>query len=693
MRAVENISEELFDKIRSRTSGMTLGTDKGEVTIDPRDARFFEFQYKHNELPIGAVTISLANEGKLQVFFPNAMVEDMDSKTSNSWYGFLKELSRFAARNMLNFEVKNLTKERLDKKDYQFLTQRNQDEVMENKIYGNGRKSFLDHGEAKVIIHHNRTVDEEVRGSRSRHIEAIYIENKDGERFKFINNYLPGARAMARHVSNEGHTRDERAGHIVDIMSEMQQLKTFVRSVKEKDYVTDDQREIIEAATDRYYGLKDTLKNLASANGYASYFENWDPVSIEVEENDIEELKTKLTRTVYDENITDALPSVGRAMAQKKAIHMENAETLNAFARSNEKIEVFQNDNVAEVKAYIDMIKKTDMPAEGKKRNLIVNIVEYLANNMTDDAMAVAASRLDMSDDNDYKIGMMLAVKFMKGDVEYKAPKAKKDKFGKEKTEGATFESFEAELETIAEGYEGRVIAACKKEGIDCHFKDGKMHVDKEDMAKAKKIIADADMEVPEMVAEKWLNLKAPIDGGIALDQEAIVQEGTWALPSNEEEAMQIAELMKQPMPLGNGGDNATAKIGGLLGDDELFDDLGDAGDKDPKADARPIIIGWMQEHTDWENATYGEMIQKALDKIKADGNMDMEIPRSFGNKQEDVEEVDEVAKSIAALKAMAGIGSNAKSNHGYNEGEEGYLITPRSIVARQLRKLQDLGK
>ena len=62
-------------------------------------------------------------------------------------------------------------------------------------------KKFPEQGNAKLIIKHNRTVDETKMGARSRNISAIYIENNQGERFKFANNYLPGARAMARHVS------------------------------------------------------------------------------------------------------------------------------------------------------------------------------------------------------------------------------------------------------------------------------------------------------------------------------------------------------------------------------------------------------------------------------------------------------------------------------------------------------------
>jgi hypothetical protein len=47
----------------------------------------------------------------------------------------------------------------------------------------------------------------------------------------------------------------------------------------------------------------------------------------------------------------------------------------------------------------------------------------------------------------------------------------------------------------------------------------------------------------------------------------------------------------------------------------------------------------------------------------------------------------------MAWLRKAAGIGSGAKSNHGIHEGEEGYQITPRSLVAREMRKLQDLAK
>ena len=784
MRSTDNIAEELFDKIRSRVSSIKLGDTDGMQTTDSSQARFFEFQFKHKDLPIGAVTLSLNEEGTLQVYFPNSIVEDADSDTADAWYGFLKELSKFSARNMLNYETHNVTKERLDKKDYQFLTQRSQDEVMENKMYGSSQKSFLEQGTAKIIIQHNKTVDETKMGARSRNISAIYIENSDGERFKFANNYLPGARAMARHVSNEGHTRDERGKHIVEIMTEMQNLKTFVRAIKREDYVTEEQNEIIEAATDRYYGLKDTLKTLASANGYSEYFENWSPEEVQ-EEGDLEDLKLKLTREVYDERLTDSLPSVRKAMEQRRQVKEADMKDLIDFANSDDNIEVFNNPaDMAELKNYMQFMKNSDMDTSRKNRSILVAIMKYLANNMTNDKAANALSDIELDDPTQQKMAFQIAKKYLQGKVDVKEPKAKKDLFGKDKTEGVTFESYEETMNMIA--------------------------------------------------------------------------EGTWALPENESDAMGLARLMEKPLPLGDAGEDATAAVGAFIGDDELYDDLGEAGDKDPNADARPIIMGWLMDHVDDYGPKFQKTMQMALDQISKTGpdQTKMVIPRRFGNPRfEDVElteddeqalmrqlmrkdgidpdkvsdggifdkyramarkmlgegtqkidegyekmvmnalkdagishdgfrngflyidrddmkaarkaikdadmdppkmiaegedleegkmkdlmmhiedmirdgssnveikkmhpmvsdsdidsirkdmdesvqetieelpEADEVAESIAKMKAMAGVGSNMRSNHGIHEGEPGYQITPRSIVARQLRKLQDLEK
>ena len=77
------------------------------------------------------------------------------------------------------------------------------------------------------------------------------------------------------------------------------------------------------------------------------------------------------------------------------------------------------------------------------------------------------------------------------------------------------------------------------------------------------------------------------------------LSEGTWAIPDTEEAVNKLESIMADVLPLGAEGENATGTMYGIIGDDELFDNLGDAGDKDPQGDARPIICAWVKENLD----------------------------------------------------------------------------------------------
>jgi hypothetical protein len=43
MDATNNIATDLFYKIRSRFKGLKLGNEMGQITINPEEARFFDF--------------------------------------------------------------------------------------------------------------------------------------------------------------------------------------------------------------------------------------------------------------------------------------------------------------------------------------------------------------------------------------------------------------------------------------------------------------------------------------------------------------------------------------------------------------------------------------------------------------------------------------------------------------------------
>jgi len=68
---------------------------------------------------------------------------------------------------------------------------------------------------------------------------------------------------------------------------------------------------------------------------------------------------------------------------------------------------------------------------------------------------------------------------------------------------------------------------------------------------------------------------------------EEPVTEGTWSIPDTPEKVKELKDLMQQELP----ADEAQDKMYGILGDDELFDDIAEMAEKDPKADVRGMIV------------------------------------------------------------------------------------------------------
>ena len=98
--------------------------------------------------------------------------------------------------------------------------------------------------------------------------------------------------------------------------------------------------------------------------------------------------------------------------------------------------------------------------------------------------------------------------------------------------------------------------------------------------------------------------------------KRADVEEGTWAIPETPKQKKELKNILKKPLPAGKDGDNASDKMYGIIGDDELFDDFYLAGKKNPKTDVRPLIKKAMKrlgikEGVDLEEVTIGKMVPK----------------------------------------------------------------------------------
>ena len=108
MNPLQIISQDVFDKIRSRFQNLEMGDATGAVTIDPAEARFFDFDFVNEGVNLGRVSISLNDTGSLKVYYSQGITENQDEPAKQMWYNFLREMRLFAMRRLLRFDTRDI---------------------------------------------------------------------------------------------------------------------------------------------------------------------------------------------------------------------------------------------------------------------------------------------------------------------------------------------------------------------------------------------------------------------------------------------------------------------------------------------------------------------------------------------------------------------------------------------------------
>ena len=330
-------SNDLFNKIRSQFSNIEIGDESGQPTADANKAVFFDFEFKEDADTYGRVSVSIADGESMKVFYNRNLVDKIDEDSKDEWYAFLKELKDFAVEHQLRFDVRDITKSNLTKQDYKNLADTNKtvntDEMSEELeriaklagvnegLTGSARRSYESLDKTKLIIRHTGSVDETVPGARSRQIQSLYIENEDGERFKYPMTHLAGARAMQRHVANGGRPHDEFGEHIVRTSEDIAKLNSFARYVSHKDQLNDNAGDIIEQTKLKLENLRTYVKNLSKQSHYDESMKNFKPSEeLVLDDETANSYKDKFTLKNLDGRVEEALPLIHKIMSE-----LENA--------------------------------------------------------------------------------------------------------------------------------------------------------------------------------------------------------------------------------------------------------------------------------------------------------------------------------------------------------------------------------
>jgi hypothetical protein len=176
---------------------------EGKSVATPDNARYFYFKEPNMMVHIDDSTRELK--------FHIGEDIDIDNPDINN---MMKQLKSMARTNMLDFDIRSFGKH-IEPKNYTYKIEQNKEQTMTDNVNegmgplsGSSKTSRQTLENVRLIVKHQKAVNEESRGARSRNISSLFVENADGERFKYPFKHLNGARAMARHVSTGGVPSD-----------------------------------------------------------------------------------------------------------------------------------------------------------------------------------------------------------------------------------------------------------------------------------------------------------------------------------------------------------------------------------------------------------------------------------------------------------------------------------------------------
>jgi hypothetical protein len=196
--------------------------------------------------------------------------------------------------------------------------------------------------DTRLIIKHNQAVmDENQPGARTRHIGALFVENQDGERFKYPFIHLAGARAMQRHVANGGVPYDDIGKSIIGMSEEIAQLKSFGNYVVRNDLMNSDTNSVVERSTTYLNQLREQIKALSKQSHYEAYKENFQAYdSEEIPQDVVEDFKEKFTVKSFKEDIASVFPVLYRLMKEENIIGYDDIVAMTQEEIANEDLEV-----------------------------------------------------------------------------------------------------------------------------------------------------------------------------------------------------------------------------------------------------------------------------------------------------------------------------------------------------------------
>jgi len=313
MVEMDTLAGKVFSLLKGNGLQIKIFDDEGSETTDPTVGRRF-FVANPNIM----VTIDEDN---------NSIQFSKGANVDNSIDGLQKNIRKIADEFLMNSDIKVFGKT-IQPRDYAYQAKMKKENNTMNtlaeslsRMFGSARTSQQTLENVRILVKHKTPVDENVRGSRTRHISAIFLES-NGERFRFPHNYLPGARAMAQHMSHGGTFGDKVGSYITENTGNLLKLQSFNRYVTTNKLINEDSSGIVETVKENIETIRTELKKLTGVKTYETIKARLETFEREaLAEDDTSGLKELFTIRRFDEKFEEVLPIVKQLVQERDTFH------------------------------------------------------------------------------------------------------------------------------------------------------------------------------------------------------------------------------------------------------------------------------------------------------------------------------------------------------------------------------------
>lgn len=302
----KRVKERIFKALKSQGYQIKMYDEDGMSTVDPELTSRF---YVDNP----NLLIHVDEEEEEVNFNKNGNVPLSEYESA------MRAVKSVAKEYMYKTTIRDYGK-RITPKDFSYQTKigdTSMDNVQESAMYGSKKTSRQMVENVCIVAKHKKEVDESIRGSRSRNIQAIFLES-NGERYKFPHTNLNGARAMARHIARGGSMQDTIGESIISMTGKMIELREFYSYSKRNKLISEDTTDVIEALKESISAIAGDLKAVYGTRSYATAAQRIsEQENFIAEDDDGTDYRDMFTVKKFDEKFEAVLPVVSSIVQER----------------------------------------------------------------------------------------------------------------------------------------------------------------------------------------------------------------------------------------------------------------------------------------------------------------------------------------------------------------------------------------